>query len=295
MDDHPKPAQPRIAPAPPPPAAVAPGATASAGGFQVGSRRVAIELSVVAALVVGLGVFAVFGGGWLASQLTPFISTDVDRRLGQLAQAQLEVTDTGECENPEPRRYVEQVLAPLLQAAAPLPFTAELRVVNDPEVNAFALPGGFVTVNFGLLEEAESGEEVAGVLAHELQHALLRHGTRRVLRGLGVSAILGLLTGGGDLQLLGGAASDLVALSYDREQESEADRRGVALLQKAGIDPSGLARFFERLAKSPLPTPPALLSTHPDPGDRARWIREGAATTAGARRSLPAPGELRCD
>jgi predicted Zn-dependent protease len=88
-------------------------------------------------------------------------------------------------------------------------------------------------------------------------------------------------------------ASDLVSLSYDRDQESEADRRGVELLQKAGIDASGLARFFERLAKSGGPTPPALLSTHPDPGDRARWVRDGAP--AHASRSLPPPDGLRCD
>jgi predicted Zn-dependent protease len=293
MDDNPRPPQPRIAPAPPPAASQATDAgTPPAGGFRSSSRRVGIELGAVALLAVGLGVLAVFGGGWLASALTPLISPDLDRRLGQLAQAQL--LESGECTSAEPKRYVEQLIAPLLKAAGPLPFDVELRVVDDEAVNAFALPGGFVTVNFGLLKEAESGEEVAGVLAHELQHALLRHGTRRMLRELGMSAILGLLTGGGDLQTLSGMASNLIGLSYDRDQESEADARGVELLRKAGIDASGLATFFERLAKSGDAAPPALLSTHPDPGDRARWVREGSGGRAS--RSLPAPAEgLHCD
>jgi len=294
MDDNPRPPQPRIAPAPPPPPSVSQvtGADAPpAGGFGSSSRRVGIELGVVALLVVGLGVLAVFGGGWLASALTPLISPELDRRLGQLAQAQM--LESGECTNAEPKRYVEQLVAPLLQAAGPLPFKPEFRVVDDEAVNAFALPGGFVTVNFGLLKEAESGEEVAGVLAHELQHALLRHGTRRMLRELGMSAILGLLTGGGDLQTLSSMASNLIGLSYDRDQESEADARGVELLRKAGIDASGLATFFERLAKSGDAAPPALLSTHPDPGDRARWVREGGAGQKSL--PLPAPGDLRCE
>lgn len=280
------------APPPPPPSLQTTGANAPpASGFQSSSRRVTIELGLVALLVVALGLLAVFGGGWLASALTPVISPELDRRLGQLAQAQQ--LESGECSNAEPKRYVEQLVAPLLKAAGPLPFEVELRVVDDESVNAFALPGGFVTVNIGLLQEAESGEEVAGVLAHELQHALLRHGTRRMLRELGMSAILGLLTGGGDLQTLSGMASNLIGLSYDRDQESEADARGVELLRKAGIDASGLARFFERLAKSGDAAPPALLSTHPDPGDRARWVREGS--TGHASRALPPlPEELSC-
>lgn len=261
-------------------------------GFQNSPRRIALEVGIVVLLIVALGVGATWGGGALASALTPFVSTGVDQAIGASAAKQLSVTGE-ECPNPAARAYVEGLAGPLLDAAGELPFEFEFRVADDPAVNAFALPGGFVTVNRGLLEAAETGEEVAGVLAHEIQHALLRHGTRRVLRQVGGRSLLWLLTGGSDVHVLAQSVGYLTELDYDREQESEADTKGLELLVRAGIDPRGLASFFERLRAEGGPAPPELLSTHPDPGNRAEAVRAAAAETE-ATRSLPPPSTVSC-
>jgi len=250
---------------------------------------VLIELLLIGVVLVAVGISALRGGGALASVLTPVVPLSVDRKLGEISDATLVARD---CPNPAAKKYIEELAQPLLDAARPLPFEVSFRVVDDSAVNAFALPGGFVIVNRGLLEAAQSGEEIAGVLGHEIQHAVLRHGTRRILREMGGALALSLLFGGSDLHDYAQVGSRLTGLKYDRAEESEADRAGVSLLLRAQIDPSGLARFFERLSKDSL-KPPELLSTHPDPGNRAQQIR--AAVLSGAPRALPKPGAIRCE
>lgn len=241
--------------------------------------------------VVALGAGVIFAGGRVAAWATPLVPMSVDRTIGELSEQQLSLM-AQTCENPAPLDYVKSIAAPLLRAAEPLPFEFKFRVADTSEVNAFALPGGFVTVNFGLLAAAQSGEEVAGVIGHEIQHALLRHGTKRMLRQMGSSAFLFLIFGGTDLHALGQTAGQFAALSYDRGEESEADLRGVDLLVRAGISPLGLATFFERLAKDTL-TPPAFMSTHPDPGDRAALVTKAAQGNTFTK--LPVPSDLKCN
>lgn len=260
-------------------------------GFNPKTHKFIIEMLVLGLVVVALGIGAIWGGGRIAAAFTPLIPIEVDQKLGMVGETQIGLT-LKDCPNPAAKKYVEDLAAPLLEAAGPLPFEFQFRVVKDPSINAFALPGGYVTVNSGLLEAAEGGEEVAGVLGHEIQHALLRHGTKRVLREMGGALVLSLLLGGTDLHALGKFAGDMVGLSYDRDQESEADREGVALLTRAKIDPSGLARFFERLTESGM-TPPEILSTHPDPGNRAAEIR--LSLPQGELRKLPPPSTVSCE
>ena len=195
------------------------------------------------------------------------------------------------CENPAAERYVHSVLDPLLAALGPTPFHFELMVVDAPDVNAFALPGGFVVVNAGLLAEAETGEEVAAVLGHELSHVTLRHSTKRIAGGLGAAAALGLVLGVVDLGAPAYTLAHLSGLGYERAQEQEADAHGLELLVRAGISPLGMATFFERLQSSL--RPPELLSTHPDPGGRAERARQ-AAQGFQPRVVLPAPEGVTC-
>ena len=281
----------RVAPPPPPAPDFAMGRSArQSTGFNPRSSRLVVEVSVVLLVVVALGVGVIFAGGRVAAWATPLVPMSVDRTIGELSEQQVSLT-ASDCENPEPLAYVKNIAAPLLRAAEPLPFAFKFRVADTSEVNAFALPGGFVTVNFGLLAAAKSGEEVAGVISHEIQHALLRHGTKRMLRQMGSSALLFVIFGGSDLHALGQTAGQLAALSYDRGEESEADLRGVDLLVKTGVSPLGLATFFERLAKD-APTPPAFMSTHPDPGDRAALVTKAARDNTFTK--LPAPSDLKC-
>jgi len=287
-----KPEAPKLAAAPAPPADVALAlGSGPTPGFRPNQQRALTEVLALAAVVLLLGGLAYHFAGRLAAWATPLVPLEVDRKLGQASSAQLALVRS-ECSE-RATAYVVLLTGPLLEAAGPLPFEFEFVVQRDESVNAFALPGGYVTVNSGLLEAAESGEEVAGVIGHEIQHALLRHGTKRILRELGGSMVLSLLTFGGEPTGIGALSGRLTSLAYDRGQESEADVRGVDLLVRAGVDPRGLARFFERLSREGGPTPPALLSTHPDPGERSQLALRAAAPNT--FRKLPSPPRPVCD
>jgi predicted Zn-dependent protease len=170
------------------------------------------------------------------------------------------------------------------------PFT--FTVLDSPIVNAFALPGGYVYVTRGLVALADEEAEIAGVIAHEIGHVTAHHAAQRysqsVFAQLGLG-ILGAVTKSDIAQQLGGAAAQLVLTSYSREQESEADSRGIRYMSRAGFDPHAMARFLSKLeANDKLEAEIAghpgaadkfsLLSTHPRTADRV----EAAIAQAGA-------------
>ncbi len=141
-------------------------------------------------------------------------------------------------------------------------------------------PGGYIVVNRGLLEKTETPEELAGVLAHEVQHVVQRHATRALFREMSVRILLASLTG--DANGLGqalSAAGKLGGLRYQRGDEEAADRDGMKMLQAARIDPSGMISFFRRLAREGQrgPQAPAYLSTHPQTADRILQLERLAA------------------
>ena len=137
---------------------------------------------------------------------------------------------------------------------------------------SFALPGGWVVLFRGLIEEAEAPEEVAGVLAHEIGHVVHRHGTERIFKALGVQLLVQIVMGGVSDGLMSSAGQVLLLLSYSREDEAEADAAALDLLAAAGMRNDGLAAFFRRLAEQESDLPEALrfLSTHPSLRARAR-------------------------
>lgn len=131
------------------------------------------------------------------------------------------------------------------------PYRFEVTVVKSDVVNAFALPGGYVVVFTGLMKKAESPEEVAGVLAHELNHVLQRHGLERIIKQLGFVAVVSIVLGnppglGGVMKQLG---VELMTLKFGRAQETEADTTGLDLLYRAKINPEGMITFFQRLVE----------------------------------------------
>lgn len=146
-------------------------------------------------------------------------------------------------------------------------------VAEDPGINAFAVPGGYVVVNTGLIQAADSAEEVAGVLAHEVQHVELRHTLKNMMHTLGLRAALALALGDVGSGALGDMAANLSELKFSRELESEADTNGLAALRRAGIAPQGMVSFFDKLSREQGATPPALLSTHPASQERMRALQ----------------------
>jgi predicted Zn-dependent protease len=175
-----------------------------------------------------------------------------------------------------------------LAAQAPGPqFPYRFKVVNASDINAFALPGGFVYVNRGVLESARDEGEVAGVIAHEIAHVALRHGTHNASKayltqaGVGIlGGILGGHVGAGTAQVLnavGGLGMNALFLRYSREAESDADVLGAQIMARAGYDPEEMVSFFNTLTRSDRSRTIRWLSDHPAPQDRSRRIRREAA------------------
>jgi predicted Zn-dependent protease len=163
-----------------------------------------------------------------------------------------------------------------------IPYT--FQVVDTDEVNAFAVPGGYLYVNRGLIEAAESESELAGVLGHEIGHVVGRHSARQMSQQYGLQVLAGLALGQNPNALAQMTANILAVgtiTRYSREMESEADSYGVQELYAAGLDPNGLATFFDKLEEMRKGKGGGALekffATHPDPGLRASTVREQVA------------------
>lgn len=179
------------------------------------------------------------------------------------------------------QQYVNNIGKRLAAQAPGEKFPYQFKVVDVKEINAFALPGGFLYVHTGAIVAAKNESELAGVMAHEISHSALRHGTSQMSKqmvaekGLGVaSAILG---GGRDGASLGdsvlGAGANLLFLRFSRTAEKQADIMGAQILASAGYDPRGLGSFFKTLMAEGA-RPPQILSDHPDPGNRIQYLNE---------------------
>ena len=145
------------------------------------------------------------------------------------------------------------------------PHKFQFFVADDKSVNAFAMPGGYVVMHTGLMQLAETSEEVAGVLAHEVSHVELRHSLRGMAQSIGLYAALSVLVG--DLSGLASLGGDLLKLKFSRDHETEADRAGLKALVAAKIPPQGMRDFFGKMAaQSKLEL--GFLSTHPASTER---------------------------
>ena len=154
--------------------------------------------------------------------------------------------DASACESVD-GQVALQVLTERLTATITPPFPFKVRVSSNPLVNAVALPGGHIVLFQGVIATAQSPEEVAGILAHEMAHEVQRHPMRGVLRAAGLRLVIGALTGGSGSSLsVAGVGELLLQLSYNREDEAEADRLGVEMLNTANIRGDGLVAFFAR-------------------------------------------------
>jgi beta-barrel assembly-enhancing protease len=170
-------------------------------------------------------------------------------------------------------------------------FQYNFRVVNARDINAFALPGGPMFVNRGMIEAARSEGEMAGVMAHEISHVALRHGTAQATKGqkygllAGIAGIAGTVLGGPGVGQLAQAPFAVYLLKFSREYETEADVLGAQIMARAGYDPRDLANMFRTIEQQG-GGGGGFLSDHPSPKDRyARINREAQMLqiNAGAR------------
>jgi len=160
----------------------------------------------------------------------------------------------------------------------------KIYILKSEELNAFALPGGIITFHTALIDRAQTPEEILGVLAHEMAHVTKRHGVKS-MTGNYSARILGSIFFGGDATLISAfilTVDSLAELKFNRTQETEADVLGLRYLELAGVDPSGYAKFFERLQKESEISDSTImkfLSTHPIPKDRIKMVETRAQAT----------------
>jgi hypothetical protein len=187
--------------------------------------------------------------------------------------------------------YVETIGRTLAAAIPPEFQHSEFRytfdMVNQKEINAFALPGGPMFLNRGMIEAAKAEGEVAGVMAHELSHVALRHGTAQATKGqkFQIGSVLGQIAGA----IVGGTAGSIISqgtqfglgtvfLKYSREYESQADILGAQILARAGYDPRQMANMFKTIEAEGGGSGPEWMSSHPNPGNRYEAINREAAS-----------------
>ena len=201
------------------------------------------------------------------------------------------IKDEKECETAAGR----DALDALMERLAPADIKPKLfyvSVIDDDMVNAFALPGRQIIIMRGLLDYVEEPDELAGIVAHEIGHVMHRHSSKGLIRAVGLSIFTSLFFDGGSgiAQTLAETGGMLTALSFNREDEREADRSGADILNAAGIGPGGLAAFFDRLAREEEDLALkdfgqylAFFSTHPPLEERLATVGEpepGATKTA---------------
>lgn len=147
----------------------------------------------------------------------------------------------------EANALLKPLISPLGHALPDKKYTLRFYVVNDPAINAFALPGGYMVINSGLILRAERAEELQGVLSHEISHVTEQHGLRAVVRSTGVYLIAQTLLGdaSGLVAVLANAGPLLLNQKYSRDFERDADSKGYELLKRARVDPRGMADFFQ--------------------------------------------------
>ena len=177
---------------------------------------------------------------------------------------------------------LSQILSPILKAAeSDRKYKFRFYLVADKMVNAFALPGGIVIINSGLVKKTTSAEELAGVIAHEISHITRQHGTRQLIQSVGIYFLVQTLLGDiqGLLAILLDNSSLLLNLKFSRDFEREADDSGFRYLVESGINPSGMISFFGKLKKEEEKQKegldlPAIISTHPATAERISNLDE---------------------
>jgi beta-barrel assembly-enhancing protease len=243
----------------------------------------AVALSPLGALAQGTRVDAP------KNKYKPSDDVQLGRQASREVEQQLQVFP----ENSDIDAYVESVgrrlVAAIPQQFRHPEFEYEFDVVNAREINAFALPGGPMYVNRGMIEAARTEGEMAGVMAHEISHVALRHGTAQATKQSNPWVQLGAIAGVLGGAVIGGNVGGVIAqgtqlglgaylLKYSREYETQADILGAQIMARAGYDPRDLANMFRTIERqSGGQSGPEWLSSHPNPGNRFERINEEAA------------------
>lgn len=235
-------------------------------------RKIVFQ-GLILLLVLAGGVYLLTRVDWIRLLRIDRATEQVEQKLGDLIWSQ-----QGLDELPKDSTYkrVDAIIRRLCAANQIDQKRVKLHLVENGEVNAFALPDYHMVVYGGLLKNVKNDGELAGVLGHELAHMELAHVMKKLGKEVGLSVLISITTG----ELGGDAIKEVIGMlsssAYDRKLEKDADVQAVKYLRQAGIDRNDFANFLDRLGQEGAGIPKELswLSTHPDSRERAKYIRE---------------------
>jgi predicted Zn-dependent protease len=240
-------------------------------------RNILISFVSIIAMLVSVMASLFFLKDYFVESLARKVPVEWEQKVGdKLFQAIS--TQYYFVENDSLKQELLEVAGPLIKEIEKDGIKIEFYFVKDPTINAFALPGGKVIIQTGLIEHAGSWEELLGVVGHELAHLTRRHHIRGMIDNLGLYTIISYLFG--DISALSGTlvnmGGDLASLSNSRSFETEADETGLEYLAEAGINPAGLISFFKTLKEESSTKADGYLSfisTHPSTDDRIKHLK----------------------
>ena len=254
--------------------------------------RQQIGLAALATAALAAVILAyLYGVPLLAGRIVTLVPPDWERGLGGTVATQMEASLGAPITlcDPAPESTANMALARFgakVLEGSNSPFTLDIRVIHAPVANAFAMPGGRIYVFSALLEQAESQDEFAGVLAHEVGHIAYRHGMEQLLASAGTGALIGFILGDmTGVSVAAGLGSTVIDSRFSREAERQADAFAAQASYHQGFDPVGLANLLDRVGgDDALSRALALFSTHP-----LTTERKAALETLAAGRPLDLP------
>ena len=248
-----------------------------------GRRGVARIVAWSLAATVSIVAVVLFGVPLAADRLTPLVPQALERRLGEVADGQVQMVFGSKLCNEASGQQAFAKLINALGAAVGLDDPVQSAVLSTPVPNAFALPGGKVYLFSGLLAKAENADEIAGVLAHELGHLKHRDNMRGLIYNGGTSFLIGLLfgdiTGSGAMIF---ASRSLVSASYSREAEQNADTISIDVMHRLGRPTKALGELLFRVTGKEVDKSLSILSNHPLTEDRLKRMSEEDRPPSGA-------------
>jgi len=213
--------------------------------------------------------------GW--NLFSPQQDIQMGQEVSKQAESQLSIIRNGDV-----AAYIDSLGRQLAAHAPGEKYPFQFKVVNDKAINAFALPGGFIYINRGAIEAADNEAQIAGVMAHEIGHVVLRHGTNQASKAYLAQAPLSILGGifgssnsiGSILAQLGiGFAANSLFLKYSRDAERQADLMGTQILHDSGYNPHAMVEFFEKIQAESKGQASEFFSDHPNPGNRISYVQ----------------------
>ncbi len=232
-------------------------------------------LKILAPFVLIWGIFTYYP--LLKGGFGIHIPVDKEEKLGDMVVKTMERTgEFQEVEDSSVQQAMRRIEGRLVEEVGVTEFEHDIRVIESDRVNAFTLPGGYIFVCSGLIEFSKSPEEVAAVVAHEIGHVEKRHVIERLKREFGKTMLLSVLGGSGGGEMIRSIGSSSISATFNRQQEREADRYALRLMEQSRIDPEHMGELFERMKEEKYngTSVPTILKSHPDMNSRIKKALE---------------------